>query len=50
MLTKLELQALAVQYARLYDLDAKLVFAVIEKESSWDTFAVRYEPHWKYRF
>lgn len=28
--------------------DVALIYAIIETESSWNPFAVRYEPHWKY--
>jgi soluble lytic murein transglycosylase-like protein len=35
---------LVSKYATKYLLDVSLVCAVIEHESSWDTFAYRYEP------
>jgi len=28
--------------------DIALIYAIIETESNWNPFAVRYEPHWKY--
>lgn len=39
-----ELIALARAAAVRHGLDADLVCAVIEQESSWKTFAIRYEP------
>ena len=36
--------ALAKKYALKYGLDAALVCAVIEQESGWNPFAVRFEP------
>lgn len=39
-----ELIALARDAAARYGLDAALVCALIEQESSWDTHAMRYEP------
>ena len=39
-----ELIALARAAALRHGLDADLVCAVIEQESSWKTFAIRYEP------
>jgi len=35
---------LARKYAAAHNLDAALVCAVIEQESSWNPFAMRYEP------
>jgi len=39
-----ELIALARQTAAKYGLDAALACAVVEQESAWNTFAIRYEP------
>ena len=36
--------ALVTKYAAKYNLDAALVCAVCEQESSWNQWAVRYEP------
>ena len=35
---------LATRHATLYGLDPLIVCAVIEQESDWDTWAIRYEP------
>jgi soluble lytic murein transglycosylase-like protein len=37
-------RALAAKYASRYSLDTALVCAVIEQESSWNPWSVRYEP------
>ena len=37
-------KALASKWAAKYGLDTAMVCAVIEQESSWNTFAMRYEP------
>lgn len=39
-----ELLAQARKYANAHSLDAALVCAVIEQESSWNPWAIRYEP------
>jgi len=39
-----ELVALAKRNAIAYALDPSLVCAVVEQESAWNTFAMRYEP------
>lgn len=39
-----ELKDKAKYYARLHDLDGALVCAVIEQESNWAQYAIRYEP------
>jgi soluble lytic murein transglycosylase-like protein len=39
-----ELVALAKRNAIAYALDPALVCAVVEQESAWNTFAMRYEP------
>jgi len=41
---KASLIALATDAAKKYGLDPALVCAVIEQESGWDTWAIRYEP------
>lgn len=38
------LVALAVTIAKRYSLSAQLVCAVIEQESTWNTWAIKYEP------
>ena len=35
---------LATRHATLYGLDPLIVCAVIDQESDWDTWAIRYEP------
>lgn len=45
-----QLVALAVQIARSEELDESLVCAVIEQESSWDPWAVRFEPEFERRY
>lgn len=50
MMQKIELQYVAAKYARMYDIEPAVIFALIEIESSWDTFAARTEPGWKYWF
>ncbi|MGA8220599.1 MAG: lytic transglycosylase domain-containing protein [Candidatus Acidiferrales bacterium] len=45
-----ELIALALSSAQQYSLDSALVCAVIEQESAWDTYAVRYEPAFRSRY
>lgn len=45
-----ELIALAGKIAAEHKLEPALVCAVIEHESSWDTFAVRYEPEFMHRY
>jgi soluble lytic murein transglycosylase-like protein len=39
-----ELVSLAIQVAAKHGLDPVLVCSVVEQESAWDTFAVRFEP------
>jgi soluble lytic murein transglycosylase-like protein len=39
-----KLVALATETARAHDLDPSLVCAVIEQESAWNPWAMRYEP------
>lgn len=41
---------LSVIAAAKYGLDSALVCAVCEHESSWDTFAIRYEPGFFHRY
>lgn len=43
-MTKDEMIALARQAAAKYDLDEALVCAIVEQESSWNPWAMRYEP------
>lgn len=38
----------AIEAAEHFKLDQKLVLAMVQVESAWDTFAVRYEPDWHY--
>lgn len=49
-MTKDELIALAKQIAQEKGLDPALVCAVVEQESDWDTWAVRYEPDFDKRY
>jgi soluble lytic murein transglycosylase-like protein len=42
--------ALAGKYATKYGIDPCLVCAVIEQESSWNSFAVRFEPAFEARY
>lgn len=44
MQTKDELIAMAVQAARSYHIDPVLFCSLIEQESGWDTYAIRWEP------
>ncbi len=44
------LVALAHTIAARRSLDPALVCAVVEQESSWDTFAIRYEPAFRERY
>lgn len=45
-----QLLALAREIAETHKLDPALVCAVIEQESSWDPFAIRYEPAFRTRY
>ncbi len=47
---KPELIKLAVATARLANLDPALVCAIVEQESNWDPWAVRYEPAFDRRY
>lgn len=49
-MTQSELQDKAKYYARVYDLDGALVCAVIEQESNWAQWAIRYEPEFQKRY
>lgn len=49
-MTQQELQDKAKYYARLHDLDGALVCAVIEQESNWAQYAIRYEPAFQQRY
>jgi len=42
--------ALAGRYAAKYNVDKALLCAIIEQESGWDPFAVRYEPKFYGRY
>jgi len=44
------LVALARTIASKHALDAVLVCAIAEQESSWDTYAIRYEPAFRTRY
>lgn len=43
-MNKDQIIALAKQIAAQYGLDPTIVCAVIEQESAWDTYAIRFEP------
>lgn len=43
-------KALAAKYAAKHGLDTVLVCAVCEQESSWDPFAIRFEPAFEARY
>lgn len=45
-----ELVALARTTAAKHDLDPALVCAIVEQESSWEPFAIRYEPAFRSRY
>lgn len=45
-----DLIALALSSAQQFSLEPALVCAVIEQESAWDTYAVRYEPAFRSRY
>ncbi|HKQ87273.1 MAG TPA: lytic transglycosylase domain-containing protein [Candidatus Acidoferrales bacterium] len=45
-----ELIGLAQTTAARFNLNPALVCAVIEEESSWDTYAIRYEPLFRRRY
>ena len=45
-----ELVALARSAAAQHSLDAALVCAIAEQESSWEPFAIRYEPAFRTRY
>src|SRR5579863_3871720 len=45
-----ELIALARSTAAKHSLDGALVCAIVEQESSWDTYAIRYEPAFRSRY
>lgn len=46
----MELVEIAKKVAKEYGLDPALVCAVCEQESSWDTWAIRYEPAFFVRY
>ncbi|MGH9574591.1 MAG: transglycosylase SLT domain-containing protein [Candidatus Acidiferrales bacterium] len=45
-----DLIAMAHTIAARFDLNAALVCAVIDVESSWDTYAIRFEPLFRQRY
>jgi soluble lytic murein transglycosylase-like protein len=45
-----EIIALARTIASAHGLDSALVCAVVEQESAWDAFAIRYEPGFRARY
>jgi hypothetical protein len=45
-----DLIALARAAAAYHELDAALVCAIIEQESAWNTYAIRYEPGFRTRY
>jgi soluble lytic murein transglycosylase-like protein len=45
-----QLLALAREAAQTHSLDPALVCAVIEQESSWEPYAIRYEPAFRTRY
>lgn len=45
-----ELQEKARYYARLHGLDGALLCAVVETESNWQPWAIRYEPAFQKRY
>lgn len=49
-MTKDALIDLAVQTANAHQLDPVLVCSVVEQESAWDTFAIRFEPGFYTRY
>lgn len=50
MMSKDELIALAKQTATAYELDPALVCAVVEQESGWNPYAIRFEPAFYTRY
>ena len=42
------LENLATEIAKEHNLEARLVFAVIQVESNWNTYAFRYEPNFRW--
>lgn len=45
-----ELKDKARYYARLHDLDGALVCAVVEQESNWAEWSIRFEPDFEKRY
>jgi len=43
-------KALAAKYGAKHGIDTVLICAVIEQESSWDPFAIRFEPAFEARY
>lgn len=48
MTTQAELQALVVEVAGAYELPPALVCAIVEQESAWNPYAMRYEPGYRW--
>jgi soluble lytic murein transglycosylase-like protein len=46
--TPSELKPLIIKYAAKHKLKPEIVYGVIKKESTFDEFAVRFEPHYKW--
>lgn len=50
MIPNTQTMFLVTQAAKRHDLDTALVCAVIEQESAWNTYAIRYEPEFFERY
>jgi soluble lytic murein transglycosylase-like protein len=50
MLSRAELEALARQTANAHQLDPVLVCAVVEQETGWNTYAIRFEDGFYMRY
>jgi len=48
--TKPQLESLAIETAKKYNLDPDIVTSIITVESAWNVYAMRYEPAYKYLF
>lgn len=49
-MTQAELIDKAKYYARVHDIDGALVCAVVEQESNWAPWAIRYEPEFQKKY